>query len=185
MIRTPFLEDEKIYLCGFSSEDVVEWTSWFNNPATTEYMNKGFFPVPVNEQMKRLDDMCMNKSELQLAIFDKESNLLLGTVGLHKIDWVHRTGDISIVIGSKEGQGKGYGKRAVALVVRHAFNKLNLHKITSGMWSNNSASESCFKANGFQQEGCRKEQFHCQGRYVDELNYGLLRSQWLEYKTKR
>ena len=173
-----FLEDNNIYLRGLEQGDVDEWASWFNNPVITEYMNKGMFPVSPEEQLKRLSSMYVKNKDLQLAIIDKMTKALVGIIGLHKIDWVHRTADISIVIGSEESQGKGFGKKAVALIVEHAFKKLNLHKLTSGMWSNNKASEACFKSNGFDKEGCRKEQYFYKDGYVDELNYGLTRSQW-------
>ena len=85
---------------------------------------------------------------------------------------------ILLLLGDGASQGKGYGGQAIAIIVEHAFTKLNLHKLTSGMWAKNQASEAIFKSNGFIKEGHRKEQFLYRGEYVDELNYGLLRSQW-------
>ena len=173
-----FLKHDLIYLRSFNEDDIDQWASWFNNPDTTRFMNKGYFPVTHQEQLGRLENMSQDKSNLQLAVVENNTNKLLGIVGLHKVSWIHRHADISILIGVKGCNGKGYGKAAVSLMVDHAFNKLNMNKLTAGMWCNNLASESCFKSQGFKLEGRKKEQFYYHGEYVDELNYGLLRSEW-------
>ena len=180
MAEVIFLQDELIILRALEVNDVPQWASWFNDTVVTEYMNKGMFPVAEADQSNRLNTLYNQQTNnIQLAIVVKQSQVLVGLIGLHKIDWVHRHGDISILIGNEVGRGKGFSKHAVRLVVEHAFNKLNLHKLTSGMWSNNLASEACFKSLGFKYEGCRKAQYFYQGSYVDELNYGLLRKEWL------
>jgi len=174
-----FLGNEIIYLRPFNKEDINNWVSWFNNVDITKFMNKGYFPTLLDEQIRRLESMYQDNSNLQLAICVQNSHKLVGTVGLHDINFIHRHADISILIGEQESHGNGYGKAAVLLMISHAFNKLNLNKLTAGMWSNNLASEVCFKSVGFIQEGRRKNQYFYQGGYVDELNYGLLRSEWM------
>lgn len=178
--KSAFLEHELIYLRPFRESDIPVWTTWFNDAEVTHRMNKGYFPNTEALQRKHLEGVTQSDSDLQLAILLKEGEQLIGAIGLHKINWIHRTADISIVIGETEHWGKGYGAIAVQLLVRHAFEKLNLRKLTAGMWSCNSGSEACFQHNGFRIEGRRKEQFHFENGYADELSYGLLRSEWLK-----
>jgi|APSaa5957512535_1039671.scaffolds.fasta_scaffold104475_2 [ribosomal protein S5]-alanine N-acetyltransferase len=178
MQNKSFIENSELYLRSMIEGDLPEWTSWFNNPKTTSYMNKGFSPVTIEDQEKRLEVLNNDKKNIQLAIILKDKDILIGILGLHKIDWIHRHADISIVLGNNKYKGKGYGSQAISMIVEHAFNKLNMHKLTSGMWSNNHASEKIFISNGFIKEGCKKEQFFYQDAYVDELNYGLLKDDW-------
>ena len=105
-------------------------------------MNKGYFPVSAEDQEQRLQSR--SNADIQLAIVERESDDLIGAIGIHKISWVHRTADISIIIGDKKKRGKGYGKEAIGIAVGHCFKKLNLRKLTAGMWSTNVSSEKSF-----------------------------------------
>jgi len=175
-----FLEDENIYLRPFTRGDVPIWVSWFNDPKVTRYMNKGMVPLTEEDQLDHLKKLEDDKKNIQLAIVEKENNRLVGSIGLHNIDWLHRTGSVSVLVGDRTSWGRGYGAAAISLIVAHAFWKLNLNKVNAGMWANNRASEESFKKNGFVLEGRRAQQYFCDGAYVDELNYGLLRSSWQE-----
>jgi RimJ/RimL family protein N-acetyltransferase len=143
-------------------------------------MNKGVFPNTLAQQKDHLRKLKIDKNNIQLAIDLKGSKepIFIGLIGLHNIDWVHRTGAISILIGEDEGRGKGIGKKAIQLLVHHAFRKMNLRKINAGMWSKNIASKKAFEANGFQLEGVKKQEYFCDNEYLDSLEYGLLKKEW-------
>ena len=175
------LENEIILLRAFEEKDLEKWTSWFNDRETTLFMNKRVFPNTLVQQKKHLDNSKVDKNNLQFAIVLKdEEKSLIGSIGIHKIDWVHITGDISILIGEKIGLGKGIGKEAIKILVNHAFLKMNLRKITAGMWSENIGSKKAFEANGFSLEGTRRKQFEANGKFYDSFEYGLLREEWEE-----
>ena len=93
------LENEIILLRAFEEKDLEKWTSWFNDRETTLFMNKRVFPNTLAQQKKHLDNSKVDKNNLQFAIVLKdEEKSLIGSIGIHKIDWVHRTGDISILL---------------------------------------------------------------------------------------
>ena len=74
---------------------------WFNDRETTLFMNKGYSKY-FGATKKHLDNSKVDKANLQFAIVLKdEKKSLIGSIGIHKIDWVHRTGDISILIGKR------------------------------------------------------------------------------------
>ncbi len=183
ILSRPMLENETILLRSFQDKDIEMWTSWFNDNETTRFMNKAVFPNTESQQRKHLENSKVDKNNIQFAIVLKdESQSLIGTIGIHKIDWVHRTADISILIGERIGLGKGIGKQAISLVVDHAFLKMNMRKLTAGMWSENIGSKKAFEANGFIKEGTRAEQYESDGKLYDSFEYGLLKSQWSQLK---
>lgn len=141
-------------------------------------MNKGAFPNTETAQEKFLAELSRSSADLQFAIVAKQNDRLIGTIGIHEIDWIHRHGSISVVIGEKASWGQGLGSEAVSLIVRHAFRKLNLHRLTAGMWSSNLHCRSCFGKNGFQLEGTLRDSYFFDGRYVDHWVLGLLRDTW-------
>ncbi len=175
---TAIINNNLLYLRKFSESDIPMWASWFNNPEITHFMNKGETETTVEMQRKHMEAMEASENDVQLAVVEKQSDMLVGSVGLHKISQRHQTADLSILIGEPQAWGKGYGTAAIALMVTYGFLELGLHKITGGMWSGNAASEKCFINNGFKHEGTKRQQFFCEGEYLDELCYGLLRSEW-------
>lgn len=173
-----FLEGKQIYLRPFLKTDIPIWYSWFNSQELTEHMNKGTFPNTKEAQEEFFQQLTKSKNDVQLAIVLKKDNSLAGIVGIHKIEWVHRRGDISIFVADKKLWGKGIATEAIALVIRHAFTKLNLHKLTSGMSALNIGSKRSFEKNGFALEGTLRKNFFYKGSYVDELVMGLLQEEW-------
>ena len=172
------IEGKTIFLRPFTTADIPVWAAWFNDPSVTEHMNKGAFPVAEHAQLEFFQNLSSSRTDTQLGIVLKEDNLLIGTIGIHKIDWIHRHGAISIVLGAKQCWGRGLATEAVGLIVRHAFTKLNLHRLTAGMWGSNMGSRACFEKNGFTLEGTLRESFFYRDTYVDEYILGLLRSEW-------
>lgn len=174
----PFIKGKHIVLRALKKEDVKIWFNWFNTPEITGCMNKGIFPNTFESQEEFYRNIQKSKTDIQLAITAHDHDDISGIIGLHKIDWVHRHADVSIVIGNPSHFGQGKASEAVELIVRHAFHKLNLNKLTSGMWEPNAGCRRCFEKNGFIQEGIIRKQFFYQGEFVDEFRFGLLRHEW-------
>ncbi len=181
----PFIEGVKICLRAMTREDIPSWSLWFNNPDVTRNMNKGVFPNTEQIQEEFYTSISKSRTDIQLGIMLKETHTLVGLVGIHKIDWIHRKADISILIGEPEAWGKKIGEEATGLAVKHAFEQLNMHKLTAGMWASNISSRKVFEKNGFVREGILKEQYWDHDQYVDELRYGLLKKQWLKLLNKK
>ena len=158
------IEGTTIYLRPLGEADIPLWASWFNDPDVTMHMNKGAFPNSELAQREFLAQLSRSTSDLQLGIVVKENDRLIGTIGLHEIDWIHRHASISVVIGEKAYWGQNLGTQAVGIIVKHAFRKLNLHRLTAGMWSSNLHCRSCFGKNGFQLEGTLRDSYFFDGR---------------------
>jgi RimJ/RimL family protein N-acetyltransferase len=174
----PILKSGKtVHLRALDAADAPVCAVWFNDEALTGHMNKGAFPNTLALQVEHLEKMQRSRNDVQLGIVLADTGRLVGTIGIHKIDWNHRHGDISIVIGDTSLQGKGIATEAIGLMTAHAFEKLNLHKVTAGMWATNAGSRRAFEKNGFVLEGTLRESFWQGDRWVDEIRLGLLRSE--------
>ncbi|MEW5767122.1 MAG: GNAT family protein [bacterium] len=180
-----FIEGEKIYLRPFNESDIEIWYQWFNNEEVTYHMDKRRFPNTPEKQLKFMKGINASPSDIQLAIVHKKDDELIGTVGLHLIDFINRNADISIVIGEKKYWKKGIGKEACNLVIDHAFNMLNLHKLTAGMVEENMASYNLFVSLGFEKEGVYKEQVFLHGKYRNIVKLGLPKGNYLATEAQR
>jgi len=63
------------------------------------------------------------------AGFSEEARLI-GFTGLWIADWNHRHSWVGIGLGEREFWGKGYGTDAMRLIVRYAFDELDLHRVS-------------------------------------------------------
>ena len=182
MMRQVFLESKNISLRPLLKEDRFDaYASWLNDQETTLFMGSGRFPATIEGLREYIDFYNKSKDGMLLGIFSKKSSKHIGNITLHQISWRDRHAEIGILIGDKKLRGKGYATEAIMLVSEHAFNKLNLHRICTGMVKGNEASKRAFEKAGFKVEGMLREHFYLNGKYLDCYRMGLLKS---EFKGK-
>ena len=167
-MRPVFLNGKRIFLSPLSKKlDLKTYASWLNDQETTLYMGSGRFPTTIESLKEYIDLYNKSKDDILLGIFLSKNSKHIGNITLHMIDWRNRRGAIGIIIGEKRARGKGYATEAIKLVVRHAFDKLNIHKLYAGTVEGNEASRRAFKSVGFKEEGLLKEHFYLNGKYLD------------------
>ena len=103
---------------------------------------------------------------------------LLGTLDLMVNDWTHRDGWIGIALGDRTTWNQGYGREALRLLLRFAFNELNLFRVTLSVFSYNPRAIRAYERLGFVPEGTQRERLRRDGQRYDLLVMGLLRSEW-------
>jgi RimJ/RimL family protein N-acetyltransferase len=69
--------------------------------------------------------------------------------------------------------GKGYAYQAMELILTHAFEVLNLRKISLGVVADNMPAFKLYEKIGFKVEGIRKQQGFYAGKYCDDYIMGL------------
>jgi RimJ/RimL family protein N-acetyltransferase len=81
----------------------------------------------------------------------------------------HRRGDIGVLIGERDEQGKGYAAQAIAGTCDYGFAELGLAKITASFHADNVGSIKSFEKAGFTEEGQRRAQYFRDGAWRDEV----------------
>lgn len=174
----PFIQGERLYLREVRPEDVNDtYYRWMNDPEVTRYLESRFFPNDMESLCDYVRQQNGNRNCAFLAIILKENDRHIGNIKLGPIDWIHRLADIGIILGEKDTWGKGYASEAIGLVVKLAFSRMNLHKLTAGYYALNKGSERAFGNNGFVVEGVRKKHRFCEGVYTDTVILGLVRDE--------
>lgn len=166
----PFLIGKDIYLRGLELSDIDgNWWQWSNDQGVTRYMTQGRFPNSREKMVKFYNEMVISDQDIALAIIDKRTNMHIGNVGLHQINWVYRIGEIGIIIGERKLHGKSYGSQALRLLVEHAFQRLGLIKIWARVDSKNIAAVKGFEKAGFIKEAVLKREGFAEGKYRDSV----------------
>jgi len=170
-----FIDGKRIYLREIRLSDVNRnYCDWMNDPEVTQYTESRF----ENWSLRKLKDYVRKiKSSpdcIFFAIISKHNNKHIGNIKIGPIDKNHNFADVGIIIGEKSFWGKGFATEAIKLVVDYAFNKLNLHKLTAGVYANNIGSIKAFKKAGFSIEGVRKKHYLYKGNYIDATIMGII-----------
>ena len=72
-------------------------------------------------------------------------------------------------------RGKGYGKKAIDLVLEYGFEHLNLHRIYLDTLESNTSAIGLYKKVGFKEEGRKKQHIYKNGKYFDLICMCILK----------
>jgi RimJ/RimL family protein N-acetyltransferase len=103
---------------------------------------------------------------------------LIGDVGLGGVSWAHGDAFVGIALGERSDWGKGYGTDAMRLILRYAFEELNLRRVTLNVFDYNSRAVRSYEKVGFRHEGCVRQALHREGQRWDVHYMGILREEW-------
>lgn len=102
---------------------------------------------------------------------------LAGLVGFHRLDRVHRVGDIGYWLAEHQ-QGRGVMTECCRFVVRYGFQTLDLNRIQIAAATGNVRSRAIPERLGFRQEGVLRANENLYGTFVDHALYAQLRSEF-------
>ncbi len=151
-----------------ASEDYLRW---LNDPDVLRYRGRKVYPSTMDDLIAYLDSIPA-RGDLVLAICERESGRHVGNIALNSILWAHRSAELSIMLGARDVWGKGYAKEAIALLTRHGFDAMGLHRLWAE--SANPAFNAVVEGLGWVREGAKREAFLLDGAFVDYACWSLL-----------
>lgn len=151
----------------------LNYHRWFNDTEVTAHNSHGIYPMTRQDCI----DYIQNTKDYAMAIIAPDG-LHIGNIALQNINNTYRSADLSIIIGEKDYWGKGYGKAACELMLEHAFNAMNLRRVAIGTFATNYGMLALATSLGFRDEGIRRKAAWKNGKYIDIVEFGLLREEW-------
>lgn len=135
---------------------------------------------PQSEQQIQawIDETEKSNHDFLLAVRLVETDELIGWIELNGILWNNGTTMLGIAVGDPARWDQGYGREAMELTLRYAFDELNLHRVGLTVFSYNLRAIALYEKLGFTYEGAQREFLHRGGQRHDMLTYGLLRREW-------
>ncbi|WP_036843046.1 GNAT family N-acetyltransferase [Pontibacillus marinus] len=180
-MRTSIFKGERISLTALHKEDLPHIVKWHQDATFLRLLDAvAAKPKTLQEIEKWYENNRNSNNGYLFGIRDHEEQLL-GYVELDGILWNQRNGWLSIAIGA-DHQGKGLGKEAMQLLLRFAFDELNLHRVQLTVFENNDRAIRLYESLGFTKEGAHREFLYRDGKNYDMFLYGLLRREWDQTK---
>jgi RimJ/RimL family protein N-acetyltransferase len=106
----------------------------------------------------------------------KSNKRMVGSINL-MINRQHERAELSFSV-ARPMWGQGIATEAAQAVIRSAFEELRMAKITASTDARNVASRRVLKKLSMQQEGHFRSHRVNRGERIDEVHFGLLRSEW-------
>ena len=176
----PFLQGKKVFLRPLRRQDAFgPYAEWFNDEVVCAGNGHHRFPYSREQALRYVERAHSNRSEIILAVARRSDGRHIGNVALTEINPVSRSGEFAILIGDRSCWGGGYGTEAAALLLRHAFSTLNLNRVYCGTFETNTAMKRLARLLGMKREGCRRQAVFKQNRYLDVIEYGVLKTEFL------
>lgn len=173
-MKNQFLVGERLYLRPLELNDLKgNYTNWLNDPEVSKQNSHHIYPYSKIELEDYICNAYSTRDKLPLAIIDKENDFHFGNISLSDIDFINRRSDWGLVLGETNYWNKGFAKEASFLILKHAFDSLNIRRIYSGTTSENIGGQKLMEAMGMLKEGLRKNHIFKNGKYLDVLDYGM------------
>jgi RimJ/RimL family protein N-acetyltransferase len=176
-MNSPFLIGPSVYLRPLEIADARTIVPWLNDPEVTRNLRR-YQPMTLAEEEEFLRRLPESATDLALGIALRADDRLVGATGLHKMDTRNRHAELGIFIGDKSAWGKGHGTEATRLLVRHAFDTLNLNRVWLHVYEYNEAALRVYQKVGFRTEGRLRQDTFRDGRFWDTIVMGVLREEW-------
>ncbi|MEJ5230068.1 MAG: GNAT family protein [Pseudothermotoga sp.] len=177
------LKGEKIVLRPVELSDIEQLLN-INDLEVRENL-LSVFPLNHIREEEWVRSLYSTQRDVVFAVVPIEEDKLVGTTGLHGIDWVNRVAEFGIAITDKQYWNRGLGSEAVSLTLKYGFEYLNLHRITLRVYEYNTRGIHVYEKCGFVHEGRMRRARYIKGKYYDVLIMSVLSDEYFARLANR
>lgn len=180
----PKLIGEKVFLTAFDPECTEEFLRFMTDETTAQGLGSPLYRAYTHDEEYGIlsTSHCNIEDGFNFMIWDIEGECVIGSCSLSNIQPIHRTAMMGINIGSRRHRRKGMGTDTVKVLLRFAFEELDLHEVALGVYSFNDGAIACYEKCGFKEYGRRRQSRYIHGERYDEVLMDILKS---DYETAK
>jgi ribosomal-protein-alanine N-acetyltransferase len=123
-----------------------------------------------------IDPFKENKG-IRWGIIKKEDKKLIGTLGIYDCDKTSRRAEIGYDLEPAYWR-QGLMTEALCVVLKYGFEKMRLNRIQALIDSKNARSMKLVRRLGFRKEGVLRQRSYFKGRFLDDVMFSLLKTEW-------
>ena len=169
------LKGEVVTLRPVEERDLELLARWRNDPRNRQFFFSTLLIYP-GGQKKWYEALIADRSRILLMI-DNFEGKPVGMIGLNHIDARNQECEGGPVIVAHEERQYGYAEEAIELLLKYAFEELNMNRFYCYCYPFNRVIE-LMKLFGFKEEGVLRQAVFTQGKFSDKVLLALLREEW-------
>ncbi|WP_269792017.1 GNAT family protein [Stenotrophomonas sp. Iso1] len=172
----PELHSDRLRLRDVRDDDASALFSIHSNPQVMRYWSYPAWTELAQAEQK-VADIQRQRRELDIliwAIADADSDQLIGTSALFALDLTQGRAEIGYSL-HPDWQHRGLATEALRLILRYAFDALQLRRVEADADPRNEPSCRLLEKLGFVREGLLRERWNVNNEICDTAFYGLLR----------
>jgi RimJ/RimL family protein N-acetyltransferase len=177
------LRGERIVLRPVEISDIDRLLN-INDEEVRQYL-LSVFPLNKIREEEWVKNLYISQRDIVFAIAPVETNQLVGTTGLHSIDWVNRCAEFGIAITDRSYWNLGLGTEATQLTLKYAFEYLNMNRVQLKVYEYNYRAIHVYEKCGFVREGTLRKARYLKGQYHDIIVMGILAEEYFAQSTSR
>lgn len=171
------IETKRTILRAIELIDNKDIFSYRSDSETNKY--QGWIPKNIDDVNEFIlkNPKKFNKPEtwFQLVIIEKQDEKIIGDIGIHFIDEFQS--EIGCTL-KKKCHGKGYATETLKGVIDYLFKDLKKHRIVTSIDPMNVDSIKLVERLGFRKEAHFKKSLLINGKWVDDIVYAILKTEW-------
>lgn len=171
-------DDFRVYLRAFELEDYKTTVIWHRDDEIWNMSGSTKYIVSSEYEKKWVYDAIWDKDKIIFGICLKDSNELIGFVGITDLDWVNRSAYCIETIGAKEHWRKGLATEALLLLLNFAFRERGFNRIWGRVSETNVAARRNLEKCGFKNEGVLRSVYFRDGKYHDFVLISILNNEF-------
>ncbi len=177
--RPRFLEGERVFLTPLAMEDLEKNLIWDNDPEMS-FLDGGSHRPKTREVARDEFDKTLKKpGSMFFTVIRIEDGEQVGNIVLYDVHEYERRCNWGIKLDKKYWR-QGYGTEAARLLLGYVFEDLGFNRLKSDTHLRNEPSWKFQESLGFVREGVMRQDKYIAGEYVDDVLYGMLRSEYTE-----
>lgn len=178
MWGTELLRGEHVRLAAIERADAATIATWTQDGEYLRlYDADTALPQTAEQVMARIEAAQKSEIEVIFGLRRTSDDVLVGLAGLDGISWRNHVAGLHLALG-RDYWDQGLGSEAVGLLVRYAFDELNLYRLQLTVFDYNLRALAVYRKHGFLQEGVFREFVERDGRRHDMFLMGLLAPEW-------
>lgn len=157
-----------VKLRKFEEKDVPYKVKWINDVENNQYLH---YDLPLLEEKTYIWlANTKDRKDRYDAVIECDG-VPVGIIGLLNI--TDRKAEYYITLGEKEYKGKGVAKEATSILLKYAFNSLNLEEVYLYTEEENIVAQKLFEKCGFEKQFLEKNSALNRGRAVNRYYYKI------------
>jgi RimJ/RimL family protein N-acetyltransferase len=175
------MEGKLVRLRAYEKSDLDAVMKWVNDEEVTDLLGGEMLVYPVSSiaEAKFIEAAAAPSDKQKTFVIETLTEpRYIGSISFNTIDWQSRHASIGIVIGDKSLWGKGHGTDAMRVLMRLAFDKMNLHRLYLDVHDYNARAIASYEKCGFKREAVLREHHFARGKFHDTIMMGILESEY-------